>query len=842
MEICDEEELTEYEIIRQRNIIHNYEFMKSCGLPVKPLLYVKRKKVENVSDEDYFSTGSESDKEDKPWFPNQTEAKKQKIEQEKSVDKRFKPVFKRVREPCKIFGLSTQQSEIRKEVEDALKSSAIPGLGQNDTEYCNKKPSNSAAKKITPIRKRKADRTTSFEKSVPENEINQRRYPKRKERVNYVEAEVPDDDHYLFCEECADFNYGECPVHGPLFPVEDSLVTNTETTETKARASLPDGLEIRNSKIKNAGNGVFALKEIESGTRFGPYQGKKVHRSLVHDGRDTSYMWEIMRDGEICYYIDGKDESIGNWLRFINCARTESEQNLVAYQYHNDIYYRVYKNVCIGDELLVWYGDEYAVELGIENEVKQQEEQPWFDKSKIAFCSNCENCFSSEYIEKHRKWCLTRNVDLNSGHDDLAKNIPSLKKLKKIFSKVASKNNGNINQFGGKLSTKMPVAESKKSKTAPFQSKSKDNKEHKPYICDKCGKGFSTSGSLDTHKRIHTGEKPYICDTCGKGFTQLGSLNKHKRIHTGEKPYICDKCGKGFSTSGSLDTHKRIHTGEKPYICDTCGKGFSTSGSLDTHKRIHTGEKPYICDTCGKGFSTSGSLDTHKRIHTGEKPYICDTCGKGFSTSGSLDTHKRIHTGEKPYICDTCGKGFSTSGSLDTHKRIHTGEKPYICDTCGKGFTQLGSLNKHKRIHTGEKPYICDTCGKGFTESGHLDAHKRIHTGEKPYICDTCGKGFSTSGSLDTHKRIHTGEKPYICDTCGKGFTKSGDLNTHKRIHTGEKPYICDTCGKGFTTPGNLDTHKRIHTGEKPYICDTCGKGFTVPRSLQAHQRTHFKD
>ena len=61
------------------------------GLPVKPLLYVKRKKVENVSDEDYFSTGSESDQEDKPWFPNQTEAKKQKLEQEKSVDKRFKP-------------------------------------------------------------------------------------------------------------------------------------------------------------------------------------------------------------------------------------------------------------------------------------------------------------------------------------------------------------------------------------------------------------------------------------------------------------------------------------------------------------------------------------------------------------------------------------------------------------------------------------------------------------------------------------------------------------------------------------------------------------------------------
>ncbi len=31
MEIYDEDTLNEYEIQRQRNIISNYEFMKSCG-------------------------------------------------------------------------------------------------------------------------------------------------------------------------------------------------------------------------------------------------------------------------------------------------------------------------------------------------------------------------------------------------------------------------------------------------------------------------------------------------------------------------------------------------------------------------------------------------------------------------------------------------------------------------------------------------------------------------------------------------------------------------------------------------------------------------------------------
>ena len=52
-------------------------------------------------------------------------------------------------------------------------------------------------------------------------------------------------------------------------------------------------------------------------------------------------------------------------MRFVNCSRCESEQNLVAYQYHGEIYYRAYKRIEPNTELLVWYGDEYAEQLGI---------------------------------------------------------------------------------------------------------------------------------------------------------------------------------------------------------------------------------------------------------------------------------------------------------------------------------------------------------------------------------------------------------------------------------------------------------------------------------------------
>ena len=52
--------------------------------------------------------------------------------------------------------------------------------------------------KIKPIRKRKQNslsQTDTLKFSL--NTESERRYPKRKERINYAEAEVPDDDHYL---------------------------------------------------------------------------------------------------------------------------------------------------------------------------------------------------------------------------------------------------------------------------------------------------------------------------------------------------------------------------------------------------------------------------------------------------------------------------------------------------------------------------------------------------------------------------------------------------------------------------------------------------------------------
>ncbi len=59
-------------------------------------------------------------------------------------------------------------------------------------------------------------------------------------------------------------------------------------------------------------------------------------------------------------------------------------------------------------------------------------------------------------------------------------------------------------------------------------------------------------------------------------------------IFIGEKPHECDICSKAFSTSSSLNTHRRIHSGEKPHVCDTCDKRFTASSNLYYHKLTHS--------------------------------------------------------------------------------------------------------------------------------------------------------------------------------------------------------------------------------------------------------------
>ncbi|KAK3728972.1 hypothetical protein QZH41_000473 [Actinostola sp. cb2023] len=41
------------------------------------------------------------------------------------------------------------------------------------------------------------------------------------------------------------------------------------------------------------------------------------------------------------------------------------EQNASAFQFQGRIYYRVLRDICAGEEILVWYDDSYPMYMGV---------------------------------------------------------------------------------------------------------------------------------------------------------------------------------------------------------------------------------------------------------------------------------------------------------------------------------------------------------------------------------------------------------------------------------------------------------------------------------------------
>ncbi|XP_062302184.1 histone-lysine N-methyltransferase PRDM9-like [Osmerus eperlanus] len=89
-------------------------------------------------------------------------------------------------------------------------------------------------------------------------------------------------------------------------------------------------------------------------------------------------------------------------MRYVNCARNEEEQNLVAFQHRGAILYRCCRPLAPGEELLVWYGEEYARDLGTSFDYlwdsKSSTRGPRIELSQtqVFSCSQCLLSFTTQ--------------------------------------------------------------------------------------------------------------------------------------------------------------------------------------------------------------------------------------------------------------------------------------------------------------------------------------------------------------------------------------------------------------------------------------------------------------
>ncbi|XP_036922203.1 histone-lysine N-methyltransferase PRDM9-like [Sturnira hondurensis] len=762
-----------WEKSRYRNVKSNYEVLLGLGLRApRPAFMCRRRRAA-------AARAAASDDSDEEWTPRQ----------------RGKPSWVAFR------GEQNKHQKAMSRLPSSNESSVKELSGTANLMTAS--DSEHAQKPVSPPGKASASGEHTGQKSELRRKGMDVKMYSLRERKGHVYQEVsePQDDDYLYCENCQNFFIDSCSLHGPPTFVKDSAVDKGHPN--RSALTLPPGLRIRPSGIPEAGLGVWnEASDLPVGLHFGPYEGQVTEDEEAANG---GYSWLITK-GRNCYaYVDGKDKSWANWMRYVNCARDDEEQNLVAFQYHRQIFYRTCRVIRPGCELLVWYGEEYGQELGIKWGSKWKRElvagraQP---KPEVHPCPSCSLAFSAQkFLSQHVK------------RSHPSQSLPGTSAGKHLQAEDPCPEDQNRRQQRAGPHSWKDTSEGRevKERSDPLLQRIRRRRilraSLKP-LREQMGSSNECEEMMEeepsTGQRVHPEDTEKL--SVGEGMSRIVMTE-----HGG--------CGQGFGDRSHLIRDQRTHSGEKPHVCRECGRGFTRKSALITHQRTHSGERPYVCRECGRGFTQRSHLIRHQRTHSGERPYVCRECGRGFTHKTNLITHQRTHSGEKPHVCRECRRGFTCKSHLITHQRTHSGERPYVCRECGRGFTHKTNLITHQRTHSGERPYVCRECGRGFTCKSHLTTHQRTHSGEKPYVCRECGRGFTHKTNLITHQRTHSGERPYVCRECGRGFALKSDLIRHQRTHSGEKPYVCRECGRGFTRKSALITHQRTHSGEKPHVC-----------------------
>uniref|UniRef100_A0A8D8T5W6 Zinc finger protein 26 n=1 Tax=Cacopsylla melanoneura TaxID=428564 RepID=A0A8D8T5W6_9HEMI len=301
-------------------------------------------------------------------------------------------------------------------------------------------------------------------------------------------------------------------------------------------------------------------------------------------------------------------------------------------------------------------------------------------KKRIS-CHICNQDFKTEYTrKKHKEICLEQNKNENSCYKNPYKcNLcGQIERSKNDFLNHMRHCEGQFYDCD--------LCQERFTKKHAIREHMFSHTNERPYSCDFCQKTFLLKRRLHLHiRRVHilklanNSKKIFSCITCQKQYRCKQSLRTHVLSHLDAvTPYICQLCGKQYSSRGNMNRHiavwheqKNTEKNKQRVQCEVCGKSYSQPRHLHRHFSITHGDGKLKCPICGKRLSEKKGYDIHMNTHSGVKPWCCEVCGRGFSTKDYLKVHARIHTGDSPHRCHFCPKTYKQKSALTAHYRLH---------------------------------------------------------------------------------------------------------------------------------------------------------------------------
>lgn len=605
---------------------------------------------------------------------------------------------------------------------------------------------------------------------------------------------------------------------------------NASSHADLSRSSVPNGLHVIDSHQPPC---VITSQKFAKGSRFGPLLAKKSYvpidrlrfplvifgNTSIADDLDIPELSELFKVRNV--YLDTRAAHECNWMVHVTPAAFRNEQNLIAYQEDNHIYFMSIEDIEVGDVLKVWYAPNYAAKMYV----------PLLEDSHHQIANNILQHISAtngggqhQHQQQHQL-----QQPLGSGYaarqppDPNVHNAGDLNDVRLWFSPLLiivfyfptaialPPIQSIINKSSYQKTDYNPAAETTSNPAAHQHHISQHHHPH-AYNMPSSGVDHRLAAAPPTHQPVdstdhhhqhnhhlqhHQQQRNHHPNTIPSAIASIsssmpgeggGALNDDDEASN-------DGHANAASTNGTAAPAKK----KKVYQCEMCDKKYATMTNIYKHMRSH---QLYLCSLCMRTFPQEHQIKEHKCPQGSVKTPQCHVCFKYLSNSWSLTRHMKIHAHE----LDDNGGVFRSSATatsttaaapptttmateLAIGVRVHEVDisEATSCSLATSCSSDLNQTSSDVLMMGGGEHNSQDFLGGGILGAAGAGAAAGLMDDEELELMTTgaAGEAADDVGVLGT---TGGGEEGVVeCTVCAKTFKNEMRMLKHQRqVHSGE--------------------------------------------------------